>query len=133
MEKIRNNLFLSILFTMLCYWLLINVGLIITVIINTNHWLIIAGFNIGFIGSMIGLCFLYLSSKWLTSGIHLKQTLAYFWFLLRMLIYGSIIVLNIFFNFANIFTIIAGMSILMVASITATLCVYQKNNLKEGI
>ena len=126
MKKIRNNIFFSILFTMLCYWLLINVGLIITVIININHWLLIVGFNIGFIGSMIGLYFLYLSSKWLTSRIHLKQILTYFGFLLKMLIYGSIIVLNIFFNFANIFTIIAGMSILMVATITATLCVYQK-------
>lgn len=118
---------------MLCYWLLINVGLIITVIISTNHWLLITGFNIGFIANIIGLCFLYLASKWLTSKIHLKQTLAYFGFLLRMLIYGSIIVLNIFFNFANIFTIIAGMSMLMVVTITASLCVYHKNNLKEGI
>ncbi|WP_425381198.1 hypothetical protein [Spiroplasma endosymbiont of Polydrusus pterygomalis] len=50
-----------------------------------------------------------------------------------MLIYGSIIVLNIFFNFANMFTIIVGMSMLMVATITASLCVYHKNNLKEGI
>lgn len=126
MKKIKNNLFLSILFIMLCYWLLINIGLIITVIININHWLLITGFNLGFLASMVGLSFLYLASKWLLSRVQLKQTLAYFGFLLRMLIYGSIIVLNIFFNFANIFTIIAGMSILMFATITATLCIYQK-------
>lgn len=125
-KKIKNNLLFSVLFVMLCYWLLINVGLIITVIINTNHWLLITGFNIGFMASMLGLWFLNLASKWLTHKKQLKQTLAYFGFLLRMVIYGSIIVLNIFFNFANIFTIIVGMSILMVATITATLCVYQK-------
>lgn len=124
--KVRNNFFLAILVTMVSYWLLINTVLVITVIINTQYWLLISGFNIGFLGSATGFCFLYLASKLLTSGKPFRQTLAYFGFILRMIIYGTIIILIIFFHFANLITTIVGMSILMVAAITASLYVYQK-------
>lgn len=124
--KIRNNFFLAILVIMCSYWLLINTVLVITVIINTQYWLLISGFNIGFLGSAIGFGFLCLSSKWLTSGKPFRQTLAYFGFILRMIIYGTIIVLIIFFHFANLITAIAGMSILMVTVITTPLCLYKK-------
>ena len=130
--KVRTNIFLAILFIMILYWILINIALLITVIINKHQWVLISGFNFGFLGSIIGLLFLCLASKWLTSNILLKQTVAYFGFLLRMIVYSSIILLIIFFNFANLCSAIAGMSVLMMATITASLCVYQKN-IKEGI
>ncbi len=129
--KVRNNFFLAILATMVSYWLLINTVLVITVIINVQYWLLFSGFNVGFLGSVIGFGFLCLASKWLTSGKSFWQTLAYFGFILRMIVYGTIIVLIIFFHFANLITTIVGMSILMVATITAQLCVYQKKNKKK--
>jgi len=50
-----------------------------------------------------------------------------------MAIYGTIILLIIFFKFANIIAAIAGLSMLMVSIMTAMLFFDKKRTKKEGI
>lgn len=121
----KNKVNYQIIVFMIAYWLILNFMLLIVSIV-TRHWLIISGFNLGFVGSLIGFFLLILTSKWLTSATAIKQVLAYLSFIFRMMIYAVILLLVIFFNIANIVSLIAGFSMLMIATITSQLFKFKK-------
>ncbi|MGL5268691.1 MAG: hypothetical protein ACRC8P_02860 [Spiroplasma sp.] len=116
---IKNNIIYQIIIWMLVYWFLGNIILFSLFNIFSSPWKIISGFNLGFVGSLIGFLILNLSSHWLFSKTPFKQVLVYFIFLFRIVIYGTIIGLVIYFKFINLFSVIGGLSILMVATLTS--------------
>ncbi|WP_168105076.1 ATP synthase subunit I [Spiroplasma platyhelix] len=115
--KTNNTYRVSVV--MLVYWLLINVVLFSLINVISNQWMIINGFNLGFVGSFIGFLILASTSKWFFSKTTFKQVLAYFTFLIRIAFYGAIVTLAIVFNSFNWFSILGGFSLLVLATITS--------------
>lgn len=115
---------------MLFFWILIDIILFSLVNVNIsnidNNWKIISGFNLGATGSMLGFLILSLGSKGLFSKVVIKQVLAYFIFLIRILIYGIIIGLSFYFKFFNLISIISGFSLLIIAIITSEFLLLKK-------
>lgn len=116
--KLKSNIVYQIIRVILLYWIIGNIILFSLFNVFNTPWKIISGFNLGFIGSLLGFLLLNLSSKWFVSNFTSKQILAYLIFLFRMLLYGTLIVLAFYFNFANLISIIIGLSLLMIATLT---------------
>lgn len=130
--KIRSNNTYRISVVMLVYWLLINIVLFSLINVVGDSWKIISGFNLGFIGGFLGFLILGLTSKWLFSKVAFKQALAYLSFFLRITLYGVVIGLAIVFNFFNLFGIIGGFSLLILATITSEFLFFKQGK-KETI
>lgn len=113
---------------MLFFWILVNIILfsLINVEISVNQWQVISGFNLGFVGGFLGFLLLSFSSKGIFSKVTFKKVLAYFTFLIRILIYGTIIGLAIYFKFFNLFSIIAGFSLLLIAILMSEFLLFKK-------
>lgn len=125
LNNIQTKVSYQIIVVMLAYGLIINMVLVIICSV-IGHWLIISGFNTGFASSLIGFFLLNSTSKWLNSEASFKQALAYFGFVFRMIFYATVLLLVIFFKFANIISLIGGFSILMIATITSQLINFKK-------
>lgn len=118
-SQFKTNCVYRISFAMLLYWLLINVILFSLINVLSNPWSIISGFNLGFSGGFVGFLLLGLASKWRFAKGTIRQALSYFSFLLRMVVYGLVIALAIYFNAFNLFSLIGGLSLLVLATITS--------------
>lgn len=116
--KLSNNINYQIISYMLVYCMLGNIILFSLFGVFSTPWKIISSFNLGFVGSLIGFLIMSLSSSWFFSKTSFKQVLAFFIFLFRIAIYGAIIGLVIYFKFIDLFSIICGLSILMIATLT---------------
>lgn len=124
--KSNNTYRISVV--MLTYCLLVNIILLslISVVENKQWVMIISSFNLSFAAGLVGFLILSLASKWLFDKVAFKQALAYVAFFLRLLFYGAIVSLAIIFNFFNLFGIIGGFSLLMLATVTSELLFFRK-------
>ncbi|MDQ7982942.1 MAG: hypothetical protein REH79_01815 [Spiroplasma sp.] len=115
--KVKNNNY-RIIIVMIGYWLLINTILLSLINLFNYDWKIIIGFNLGCISSLCGFLILSKTSNWFFSKAVYKQALAFFIFLFRILLYATVIGLVIYFKFSNLFSLIAGFSLLLIAVFT---------------
>lgn len=116
--KVKNNNNYRIIIVMFGYWLLINPILLSLINLFDYDWKIVIGFNLGFFSSLLGFFILAKTSDWFFSKVAFKQTLAFFIFLFRVLLYATVIGLVIYFKFSNLFSLIAGFSLLLIAVFT---------------
>ena len=131
--KVKNNNNLRIIIAMIGYWLLINPILLSLINLFNYDWKIIIGFNLGFFSSLLGFFILAKTSDWFFSKVAYKQVLAFLIFLFRVLLYGTVIGLVIYFKFSNLFSLIAGFSLLLIAVFTNEFLGLKKrkNNMKD--
>lgn len=120
-KNLVYNVTNSIIFVMLVYWILGNVILFSLFGVFINSWEISSGFNLGFSVSLIGFLFLLIASKWFFGKKVFKQFFAFLIFFFRIVMYGIIISLVLYFKFTNLISVVCGLSILMLASITREL------------
>lgn len=125
-ENFKARIYLLLFF----YSFIINLILIMFSLFLIKNWYVLIGFNLGFLGNLIGFSLLLFSSKWLVSGNSIKQACAYLLFFVRMGVYALIILLVIFYHFANIPSVIAGFSTLFFTVITSELFWF-RNRKKE--
>lgn len=124
--RIQNSPTYRISFLMIVYWLVINVVLFSLLSVVSQCWQLISGFNLGFIGALIGFLILAATSKWFFSKVPLKQVFAYATFLLRIAVYGLIVGLAIAFSFFNLFSLIGGFSLIIIGTLTSELLFFRK-------
>lgn len=124
--RIKNSPTYRISLLMVIYWLLINVVLFSLLPVVSIAWQLINGFNLGFVGGLVGFLILAATSKWLFSKVPLKQVLAYVTFFLRLAVYGLIVGLAIAFNFFNLFSMLGGFSLIIIGTLTSELLFFRK-------
>lgn len=131
--KVKNNNNYRIVIVMIGYWLLINTILLSLINLFNYDWKIVIGFNLGFFSSLLGFLILIKTSDWFFSKVAFKQALAFLFFLLRVLLYSTVIGLVIWFKFSNLFSLIAGFSLLLIAVFTNEFFGFKKskNNIKD--